>query len=66
MITICVFVRYLTYFDGLLRHRGTEPGLWEVFTSSLALDHIIITSVTCVEEFWLLQTLIKLSQQQQL
>lgn len=51
MITICVFVRYLTYFDGLLRHRGTEPGLWEVFTSSLALDHIIITSVTCVEEF---------------
>ena len=46
MITICVFVRYLTYFDGLLRHRGTEPGLWEVFTSSLALDHIIITSVT--------------------
>lgn len=48
MITIFVFVLYLTYFDGLLRHRGTEPGMWEVVTSSLALDHIIVTSVTCV------------------
>ena len=28
MITIFVFVLYLTYFDGLLSHRGTEPGLW--------------------------------------